>query len=141
MVRVNLINVRNLADQHLMAEYLEIIMLVEYIRKHPIVKEMPKTYRLGKGHIIFFKNKVKYLKERHEKLAKEMKRRGFKPTKKLNLKGIPRKLFNNWKASKKDKKIIKKRLLARIRMKPSWYRYCGEKKNKEFWTKLIKNSN
>lgn len=140
MVRVNIIDVKKMADQHLMAEYLEIIMLAEYIRKHPVVKEMPESYRLGKGHMIFFKNKVKYLKERHDKIAKEMKRRGFKPVKKLNLKGIPKNLFNNWRANSKDKKIIKKRLLTRIKQKPSWYRYCGEKKSLEFWKKLIEKS-
>lgn len=137
MVRVNIINVKKLADQHLMAEYLEIIMLVEYVRKHPVVKEKVESYRLGKGHILFFKDKIKYLEERHEKIAKEMRRRGFKPVKKLNLKGIPKDLMKNWRSNSKDEKIIKKRLLARIRQKPGWYRYCREKKSLEFWKKLL----
>ena len=57
MVRVNIINPKYLADQHLRAEYLEIIMLVTYVRKHPkIKKELPKKYCLGTGHILFFKD-------------------------------------------------------------------------------------
>ena len=111
MVRVNIINPRNLADQHLMAEYYEIIMLVSYVRKHPSLKDIPKGYCLAKGHIKFFKNKVGYLKKRHEQLRKEMKRRGFKPGMTLNLKGIPQGLKKGWKPCEKDKKVIKKRLI------------------------------
>ena len=35
MVRVNIINPNKLADQHLIAEYNEILMLLGYVRKYP----------------------------------------------------------------------------------------------------------
>ena len=57
MVRINIINPKYLSDQHLIAEYLEIIMLVNYTKKHPKIKDAPKNYALGKGHIKFFKNR------------------------------------------------------------------------------------
>ncbi len=63
MVRVNIINPKNLSDQHLIAEYLEIIMLINYIKKHPKQSKIPKNYLLGKGPMKFFKNKLKYLKK------------------------------------------------------------------------------
>ena len=74
MVRVNLIPPRKLADQHLIAEYNEILMLLGYVRKYPMTEEIPKNYCLGKGHIKFFKNKLLYLKKRHENLKNEMKK-------------------------------------------------------------------
>lgn len=85
MVRINLINPVKLADQHLIAEYDEILMLVAYIKKYPKIENIPKNYCLGKGHMTFFKNKMTYLKKRHEELKIEMKKRGFQINKTINL--------------------------------------------------------
>ena len=64
-----------------------IIMLVDYARKHP-GGEIPARYCLGKGHIKFFKNKVKYLQKRFGMIQKEMKKRGFRPKARFSIKGI-----------------------------------------------------
>ncbi|HLC87235.1 MAG TPA: pyrimidine dimer DNA glycosylase/endonuclease V [Candidatus Nanoarchaeia archaeon] len=140
MVRVNIINPRNLADQHLIAEYQEIIMLLGYVKKHPktSLDKIPANYLLGPGHILFFKNKLKYLKNRHEQLRKEMQKRGFQPKKKISLMGLPKEFVRNWSPTDKDKQIIKKRLIERVSMKPSWYTYYREHKSKEFLANLIK---
>ena len=138
MVRVNLIPPKKLADQHLIAEYAEMLMLVVYIKKHPELKNIPKRYCLGTGHQKFFKNKLRYLKKRHEQLIKEMKKRGFKPTKKLNLSKMPRSLIKDWKPSQKDEEIIKKRLRQKINLKPEFYTYYGKKKTKTFLMSLLK---
>ena len=66
IVRINLLNPHYLTDQHLVAEYLEIIMLVDYIKRNPELSNIPKKYCLGKGHMKFFKAKLVYLKKRHE---------------------------------------------------------------------------
>ena len=141
MVRINLINPKYLADQHLVAEYVEILMLLGYVKKHPILdeKKVPKKYCLGKGHMIFFKNKLMYLKKRHELLKKEMKKRRFATEKKIVLSKFPRKLINDWKPLKTDKDIIKKRISWKIMKKPNYYRYYGEKKTKKFWKEMIEN--
>jgi len=81
MVQVNLIDHGSLADQHLIAEYNEIFMLVPYIRKFPVCKDTPKNYVLGTGHMTFFKDKVLYLKKKHESLKSKMKASGFFPIK------------------------------------------------------------
>ncbi|MBW3011403.1 pyrimidine dimer DNA glycosylase/endonuclease V [Candidatus Woesearchaeota archaeon] len=141
MVRVNIINPKYLADQHLRAEYLEIIMLVTYVRKHPeIKKELPKKYCLGTGHILFFKNKLKYLKKRHEQLKKEMLKRGFKANQTINVSGLPKQLQKDWKPTAADKEIIKKRLIARISLKPSFYNYYKKKYPKDFLVNLVKKA-
>ena len=76
MVRINLVNPKNLSDQHLIAEYNEILMLISYIKRYPKLEGIPLNYCLGKGHMKFFKNKVEYLKKRHELIKNEMKKRG-----------------------------------------------------------------
>lgn len=142
MVRINLINPKFLADQHLVAEYKEILMLFGYVRKHPKtnLNKIPKEYKLGSGHILFFRNKLIYLKKRFELMKKEMKKRKFNAEKELSFKNIDGKLKNNWRPSEKDKKIIKQRLIWKINLKPEYYRYYGKKKSKSFFVEMIKNA-
>jgi deoxyribonuclease (pyrimidine dimer) len=103
MVRINLIKPKQLADQHLIAEYNEILMLLGYVRKYPSMDSIPEKYCLGKGHIKFFKNKLIYLKKRHEEIKKEMKKRGFATNKTITLEEFNKELKKDWKARKKDK--------------------------------------
>lgn len=140
MVRVNIINPKLLADQHLVAEYLEIIMLVNHTRKHPRITEMPDRYCLGKGHISFFKNKLQYLKKRHERLKKEMRKRGFKAEKTINLNGFKKEQLHDWRPQKESRSIIRKRLTQKIRQKPEFYRYYREKKPLVFFLDLLKKA-
>jgi len=116
-------------------------MLVSNARHHPNPKKVPADYKLGEGHINFFKNKLKYLKERHETIKKEMQKRGFQTNKTLNLKNIDETQLKNWKPKDIHLKIIKKRLIEKINKKPKWYRYYGKKINKKEMITKIKNAN
>lgn len=138
MVRINLLNPTNLTDQHLIAEYNEILKLVGHIKKHPKINNPPKKYCLGKGHINFFKDKLKYLKLRHKKIIKEMKNRKFEPKKEIKIQNFPKEYKNNYKPKLKDKLIIKKRLIQKIKQKPNYYRYYKKNKPKQFLINLIK---
>ena len=138
MVRVNLIKPEFLADQHLVAEYAELLMLVVYVRKYPKLEGIPEEYCLGEGHQKFFKNKLKYLEKRNQELKKEMKKRGFKPKRKLILEGVGKKNRGDWKPGKKDFAVIGKRLIWKIRKKPGFYRYYGEKKGERFLVGLVR---
>ncbi len=142
MVRINLINPRMLADQHLVAEYDEILMLLGYVRRYPsIVRDnIPKKYKLGEGHMLFFKDKLVYLKRRHESLKREMQRRGFATRKSINLKEFPNGLCNDWHPSPSDIFVIKKRIVQKIESKPDFYRYCRKKKSVAFLVDLIKKA-
>lgn len=137
MVRINLINPKKLADQHLIAEYNEILMLLGYVEKYPSIKNIPKKYVLGKGHIIFFKNKLKYIKKRFESIKKEMKKRGFNASKKINLNKFHSNNINDWKPNSKDIKLIKKRLKYKVEIKPKYYRYYGKIMNKKYFLRLL----
>lgn len=138
MVRINLVHPSKLADQHLIAEYSEILVLLGYVRKHPKLNTIPKKYCLGKGHILFFKNKLKYLKKRHEAIKKEMKKRGFKPTKTIKLQKFKKELKKDWRPKPSDKKIIKKRLIERLKKKPEFYTYYKKKRTLNFLIDLVK---
>lgn len=138
MVRINLINPKNLSDQHLIAEYNEILMLFGYVKRFSKIDEIPKNYCLGKGHIKFFKNKLLYLKKRHELIKKEMQTRNFKTNITINLKAFDKILVNDWTPNKKDKEIIKKRLIEKLSKKPEFYKYYRQHKPIEFFLKLVK---
>ena len=125
MVRVNLIDPRALADQHLVAEYNEILMLLGYVRKHPARERIPPTYRLGQGHILFFKDKLRYVKARHEDVKREMRRRGFRTERTIDLAEFPPALRNDWTPAPRDLAIIKERIIWKIGRKPTYYRYEG----------------
>lgn len=140
MVRVNPINPRCLADQHLVAEYAEILILVASARKHPSRAGIPPTYRLGKGHQLFFRDKLMYLKRRHERLKREMRKRGFHPRKTLGLQGLPASLKRDWRPRPQDKLFITKRLLWKIRQKPKFYRYYGKQRPMAFFQRLLRET-
>ena len=77
MVRVNLgINPRDLTDEHLIAEYNELLMLIGWIEKHP-TGSVPKEFSLGKGHISFFRDKIKVVAFRLLEVMDEMIARNF----------------------------------------------------------------
>ncbi|MGY4884095.1 MAG: pyrimidine dimer DNA glycosylase/endonuclease V [Nanobdellota archaeon] len=142
MVRINIINPKFLADQHLIAEYDETLMLLGYVKRYPKLEleKIPKNYKLGKGHILFFKNKLKYLKKRFEIIKKEMKKREFSTNMDIDLSKFDKKLINDWEPKSSDKEIIKKRLIEKINLKPDYYRYYKEKKTKDFFINMIKNA-
>ena len=131
MTRINLVPVKELMDQHLIAEYREITMVPAALQKTIKSKQglqltnIPKSFTLNKGHVTFFYNKGEYLFNRYSQLVKEMKNRGFQPNKERI---FPKKifiengLFNNWIPSENDLKIIRKRIEEKIKQKPNWYR-------------------
>lgn len=131
MVRINLIEPRRLSDQHLIAEYNEILMLVGYVRKYPLLEGIPSQFCLGEGHIKFFKDKLGYICDRHRLIRAEMGRRGFKNSKEICVEG------KKWKPSERDIDCIKKRIREKIKIKPDFYRYYGEKKSPRFFCSLL----
>ncbi len=132
MTRINLVNPRELSDQHLVAEYREIFMVGSSLQRSIKSKNWLKTknnipveFTLNKGHVTFFYNKGMYLDKRYSLLVKEMKRRGMNPDPKRKFKKSqwPKYLYNDWKPKNKDLKIIRKRIEEKINLKPDWYRY------------------
>ena len=153
MVRINLISPRSLSDQHLIAEYNEILMLLGYVKKFPSLDGLPERYSLGGGHIRFFKNKLKYLEKRHRAIVREMRKRNFSINRNFDLRlkayvqvkdsdeyfrdQLSSAHMGDWIPREEDIKIIKKRIIDKIKLKPKWYRYYGENKNLKFFKELM----
>lgn len=134
MTRINLVPPTELMDQHLIAEYREIRLLTENLRRSFRSKNgmdknrIPTEFTLMKGHILFFKDKGKYIYKRYKHLQEEMRRRGFSPRhEEIDVSVWPTGFFNDWEPSERDFKIIRDRIAFKIAMKPDWYRYYGKK--------------
>ena len=83
MTRINAnVPPSRLVDQHLLAEYREIVRIPNAVNKDynkalTAIESAPKTYKLGTGHVTFHYNKLKYLHLRFLSLKEELKIRGF----------------------------------------------------------------
>lgn len=82
-MRINVVPVKELMDQHLVAEYREIKMLPKMLVRSLKSKNgvdfdaLPKSYTMGKGHGKFFYNKLEFIQARFKMLLVEMVARGF----------------------------------------------------------------
>ena len=136
MTRINIINPKELTDQHLIAEYREIFMVGSSLQRslksknwEKTLANIPKKYTLNKGHVTFFYNKGKYLYKRYELLIEEMKNRGMNPDseRKFKTEQWPDELFNDWEPEPDDYNVIRARIKEKIEMKPDWYRFTKNK--------------
>lgn len=134
MARVNVgLNPRLLSDQHLVAESVEITMITGGLRAHKyeLKGPIPPKFSLGKGHINFFKNKLKYLEKRLAEVNSEMVRRGFKPGTSINLSEFPSKYHNDWKPTMDDSSVLRARVAHRLinpkngKQGKEYHRYYG----------------
>ena len=148
MARINVgVNPLFLSDQHLIAESVEITMIVGALRRDgwKIKGEVPKRFTLGKGHINFFKPKLKYLEKRLESVNNEMRNRGFKPTTFINAPDSLSKplLWGDWTSTSIDSKVVRERITERLttplKAKVGFHKYYGKSIDdmKAFSTKLL----
>lgn len=95
MTRINCVSPTELCNKHLLAEYRELPRIFSIAKP---IANIPKKYTLGKGHVIFFYDKLLFLKKRQENIINELKNRGFKinfMSDNLGEQCNP-KLFNDW---------------------------------------------
>ena len=136
MTRINIIDVSELTDQHLIAEYREITMVPGSLKRTLVSKigyqekGVPKKCTVNGGHVYFFYNKGKYLNYRYLEIRNEMKSRGFNPdpNRKFPIDIFKNNgLYNDWMPTIKDQEIIRERIAERIASKPDWYRRTKRK--------------
>jgi hypothetical protein len=117
MTRINTIPPRELCDQHLLAEIREITRVPNTIKSGRAIvdiNKLPKIFTLGKGHVTFFYDKVKYLKDRYKQLLYECLKRGFNPQNNTNsFDDIPIHLMNDWTPTEHSIELIKNRIAER----------------------------
>lgn len=133
MTRINVIDPSELTDQHLIAEYREIRLLVANHRRSFASKRgvsmdrIPPKFTLNTGHVNFFLDKGKYIATRYQLLIAEMRSRGFDPQfLEIDTSVWPLTYFNDWAPTEADKDIVRERISVRISQRPNWYRYRGK---------------
>lgn len=145
MTRINLVYAKDLADQHLFAEWREIKMIVPAAKKSLLAKPVVKIYEnisprytLNTGHVTFFYNKLPFLKTRFDELTTECLQRGI---------DITHFNFNTedynfvwdrigqieWEPTKRDIQVNIDRISQRLNEKPNWYRYYGDVYSPDFF--------
>ena len=112
MTRINLIEPKELSQQHLIAEYREMLRLR---RLHPR-KTMPfiPKYKMGKGHLLFFADKGLWLIKRHNLLCQEMLRRKYTVNFSLDLSHWPKLAMNDWQPTVEEIATSKERIQERL---------------------------
>lgn len=113
MTRINVgVDPKELSDKALLAEHREITRIPNAVKTGKAkIRNLPEQFSLGTGHVRFFYDKLMYLKIRYHQLYKECKARGFNVTNKSeSFQGLPRSLMNRYKATRRDRNIIIKRL-------------------------------
>lgn len=117
MTRINVaIPPKELTPKHLMAEHREIKRIPNVVAKGKFnINSIPTTFRLGTGHVAFFYNKLKYLKDRYEDIYKECVKRGY------NVQyygdawdGVPTHLMNDYTPTQEDERIIRERINEKL---------------------------
>jgi len=133
MTRINVVDPEYLTDQHLMAEYRELPMVMGSLRRSVQSKnglpKIPSEYTLNKGHVSFFYNKGKFLHRRYKALVAELLKRGYTldPDRKADFTVfIDSDLYEEWQPGEQALRINVERVTQRILQKPHWYRYKGQ---------------
>lgn len=122
MTRINAhIPPANLCDQHLVAEYREILrtntLALKKAQKEgkSMLKNIQSTFTLGSGHVTFFYDKLKYIHLRFNSLKDEMISRGMNTTIEWKLDNIHEFnwLYNDWPPELTANQLIIERILER----------------------------
>jgi len=117
MTRINAaIPPKELVNKHLLAEHREIKRIPNNVAKGRLnIKNVPKQFTLGKGHVAFFYDKLLYLKKRYEEIYKECKKRKFNITYYGDAwNNVPEELMNDYTPTKRDEEIIRQRINEKL---------------------------
>lgn len=126
MTRINLIPVEELTNKHLIAEKHEITRVFALAKNSKTNVKIPDTYTMGKGHVTFFYNKIKFVIQRYETLCNEVRRRDFNCNQILSedlLKDMPPHLINMFTPTEAEIQISRARIEDRLKNgKPKTYK-------------------
>jgi len=115
MTRINVIDPKTLTDSHLLAEHRETTRVPNTINsgKANLNAKIPPQYTLGKGHVSFYYNKLKWLHERYNAVHKECLERGFNVVYKWP-DSVPEHLYNDAEIHDEAYVINRERVLERF---------------------------
>lgn len=133
MTRINAdIPVEKLTDQHLLAEHREI----KRITKGELSPNAPVHFKLGSGHVLFFRDKRGYCLERYWLIHEECKRRGFDVTDfTSNWEGLD---LGEWKPPPGVRETVVQRITERILDSKMQWRFWGKPISQKEAIELLK---
>jgi len=134
MTRINVVEPDRLTDQHLFAELRELPRAWKYAR--PGRLDIPETYRMGDGHVLFFADKTGWLSERFALLLNEWRGRGFVwngPDALIPVPGAD----GWWTPTDEARRANARRLIDRITTSSQVPRYRGEVVPRSFYAGLL----
>lgn len=144
MTRINVVTPRILADQHLMAEYRELPMVMAALRRSKNskagVKGIPQAYTMGAGHVKFFYDKGKFLRQRYSMLIDELVLRGYHispESRDVAWDVFDESLNNMWEPNSLDMVTNLDRILVRLEERFDFYRYFSNQIDDRFMSSLI----
>ena len=117
MTRINVgIPPADLVNQHLIAEHREIKRIPNCIAKGKYNMDgIPERFKLGKGHVKFFYNKLLHLKKWYIRLYEECIKRGFNVQNYIGAwDNVPEELMNDYIVKANDIVIIRKRIKEKL---------------------------
>lgn len=138
MTRINLVDPSELCDQHLLAEHRELTRIPNVVYRRHIVggKRFPPipadyTVRLnnvpewGRGHVLFFYNKMAWLFNRYQDLMEECMLRNFNVQNLWSneVESALRRadfLWKDWRPDEQDKMLNSSRIKERLPEKARW---------------------
>lgn len=135
MTRINLVDPKELMDQHLTTEFLELPRIPVQLQRSinargidGVLQMIPKEFTLNKGHVSFFYDKGFYLTERYLSLSKELDRREIWHERLLfydsaSIYSEYSELFGHYTPTEEALVIIRERIAQKIALKPHWYLY------------------
>ena len=145
MTRINsAIPVQLLSDEHLLAEHREIKRLpacVKKSKKSGSINNIPEKFVLGKGHVLFFLDKQKFIYNRYKEIYSELLWRGF------NIEDYSKnwddlkdtELWNDYVPTTEERELLVERITMRIiESKKVCFYYFRREISKEYAIELIK---
>ena len=105
-----------LCDAHLIKERVELVRIPNAVRTgKAVIKDIPKQFTLGTGHVKFFYDKMGYLHQRYTELTNECIARGFNITDfSDSFEGISPSLWKNYNETAQDRTIVVERVNERL---------------------------
>lgn len=116
MTRINSgILVGSLIDSHLFSEYRELKRIPNTIKSgKAVIKDIPKTFSLNRGHVKWYYPRLKYLHKRSDALYQELLRRGYNVEDYSScFQSLPPELYNDWDDTE-AKPILVERIKERL---------------------------
>lgn len=144
MTRINsAIPVRNLTDEHLLAEHREIKRLpycLDAAIRSGSVDKIPSKFTLGKGHVLFFLDKQGFILWRYKRIYEECVNRGFKVDNySENWRYVMSDYMESYEPTIEEHQLLVERITGRIlHGVKEFYHYRGNRITKEEAIELLK---